>query len=165
MSPESAICLLWPLLRHCRAHLAGSDSLAAPRAARRTAHWIVWRLLRLFVKVIHRARFHGLETCAIKSDPGPLIVVSNHTGAVDPLLIQAGCRFYVSWMMASDMMVPSLNWLWKLEKLIPVARDGRDAAAAREAIRHVRRRRVGIFPEGRIVHPHGKSGPFTQALV
>ena len=94
-----------------------------------------------------------------------MIVVSNHTGAVDPLLIQAGCRFYIRWMMASDMMVPWLNWLWKLEKLIPVARDGRDAAAAREAIRHVKSGGVvGIFPEGRIVNPPRQIRPFHAGV-
>jgi 1-acyl-sn-glycerol-3-phosphate acyltransferase len=124
-----------------------------------------WRFLRLYVGVVHRARFHGLENLRAQVNPGPLIVVSNHTGAVDPLLIQAACRFHIRWMMASDMMVPSLNWLWKMEKLIPVARDGRDAAAAREAIRHIQTGgAVGIFPEGRIVHPPRQIRPFHAGV-
>lgn len=126
---------------------------------------MLWRFLRGYVRIVHRSRFHGLEQLRHQINPGPMIVVSNHTGAVDPLLIQAGCRFYIRWMMASDMMVSWLNWLWKLEKLIPVARDGRDAAAAREAIRHVQSGGVvGIFPEGRIVHPPRQVRPFHSGV-
>ena len=124
-----------------------------------------WRVLRFYVRVVHRAKFNGLEDLRNRANPGPLIVVSNHTGAVDPLLIQAACRFHIRWMMASDMMISSLNWLWKLERLIPVARDGRDAAAAREAMRHIKNGgAVGIFPEGRIVRPPRQVRPFHAGV-
>lgn len=126
---------------------------------------LFWRLLRVYVKIVHRARFRGLEQLRDTITPGPLIVVSNHTGAVDPLLIQAACRFHIRWMMAADMMIPSLNWLWRLEKLIPVERDGKDAAAAREAMRHLQSGGVvGIFPEGRIVYPPRQVRPFHAGV-
>jgi 1-acyl-sn-glycerol-3-phosphate acyltransferase len=166
MSPESAILLVLAVVAAFAA-LAWLVVIPWLRRGPRGQLLIgsVWRFLRLYVKVIHRARFSGLPNLRDQSDPGPLIVVSNHTGAVDPLLIQAGCRFYVRWMMAAEMMVPSLNWLWKLEKVIPVARDGRDAAAAREAIRHVQAGgAIGIFPEGRIVHPPRQIRPFHPGV-
>jgi 1-acyl-sn-glycerol-3-phosphate acyltransferase len=126
---------------------------------------LLWRLLRLYVKVVHHVRFDGLEKIRNQPVAGPLIVVSNHTGAVDPLLIQAGCRFHIRWMMASDMMMPVLDWFWKRERLIPVARDGRDAAALREALRHVQNRgAIGIFPEGRIVRPPHEIRPFHPGI-
>jgi 1-acyl-sn-glycerol-3-phosphate acyltransferase len=122
---------------------------------------IVWRVGRLYCRVVHRVRYQGLEELRNQVDPGPMIVVSNHTGAIDPILIQCGCRFHVRWMMASDMMASSLDWLWRQQEVIPVDRDGRDSTAAREAIRHLQAGEVvGIFPEGRIVWPPQEVRPF-----
>jgi 1-acyl-sn-glycerol-3-phosphate acyltransferase len=122
---------------------------------------IVWRVGRIYCRVFHRVQYEGFEQFRQMTNPGPLIVVSNHTGAVDPLLVQCGCRFHVRWMMASDMMISSLDWLWRQQEVIPVDRDGRDSAAAREAIRHVQSgEQVGIFPEGRIVTPPREIRPF-----
>lgn len=126
---------------------------------------IVWRFGRLYCRVIHRVTWVGLETLREKLHAGPLIVVSNHTGAIDPVLIQCGCRFHVRWMMASDMMASSIAWLWQLQQVIPVDRDGRDSGPAREAIRHVQGGdAVGIFPEGRIVQPPRQIRPFFQGV-
>jgi 1-acyl-sn-glycerol-3-phosphate acyltransferase len=93
-----------------------------------------------------------------------LIIVSNHTSGVDPLLIQAACRFHIRWMMAADMMIPELDWVLTGRNVIPVARDGRDSTSAREAVRHVRSGGVvGIFPEGRIV-THGEIRRFHPGV-
>ena len=68
-------------------------------------------------------------------------------------------------MMATDMMVPQFDWLWRRQRMIPVARDGRDTVPAREAIRHVRGGGViGIFPEGGIVLPREEIRPFHQGV-
>jgi 1-acyl-sn-glycerol-3-phosphate acyltransferase len=121
---------------------------------------VLWYLVRVYCRHFHRARYRGQEELRGRTDPGGLIVVSNHTSGVDPLLIQAACRFHIRWMMAADMMNPELDWLWTRQNIIPVSRDGRDTNAAREAIRHVRSGGVlGIFPEGRIV-THGEIRPF-----
>jgi 1-acyl-sn-glycerol-3-phosphate acyltransferase len=97
--------------------------------------------------------------------PDGLIVVSNHTGAVDPLLIQSACRFHIRWMMASAMMGRTLDWVWRMLRIIPIERDGRDSGPTREAIRHVKAGGVlGIFPEGRIVVPPGEVRPFHAGV-
>src|SRR6185295_9983939 len=85
---------------------------------------LIWRCLRIYSRIVHRAQYRGFEDFRQLRDPGPIIVVSNHTGAVDPLLIQAGCRFHIRWMMASEMMTRRLDWLWRQEQTIPVDRDG-----------------------------------------
>lgn len=130
--------------------------------------WLVgllWRIARLYCRVRHRARYLGFEELRSQLKPGPLIVVSNHTGSVDPLLIQSGCRFGVRWMMASEMITPSLSFLWRRIQPIPVNRDGRDLASAREAIRHLKAGGVvGIFPEGRIVAPPKQIRPFHSGV-
>ncbi|HVP72423.1 MAG TPA: lysophospholipid acyltransferase family protein [Phycisphaerales bacterium] len=126
---------------------------------------LIWRVVRLYALVVHRVRFEGFEEFRRIPHPGPLIVVSNHTGAVDPLLIQAACRFPIRWMMASEMMSSRMDWLWRQQRLIPVDRDGRDAGPAREAIRHVQSGGIiGIFPEGRIVNPPEQIRPFYMGV-
>lgn len=126
---------------------------------------LMWRVVRLYCRVVHRVTYHGLDELRDQIDAGPLIVVSNHTGAVDPLLIQAGCRFHIRWMMASEMITPFLDFVWRRQKPIPVDRDGRDSGPAREAIRHAQAGGVvGIFPEGRIVRPPRQIRPFYTGV-
>ena len=126
---------------------------------------LMWYAIRIYARLVHRVTFGGLEHLPKTPDAGPLIVVANHTSSVDPLLIQAACRFHIRWMMAADMMLSSLDWLWKQQRMIAVDRDGSDLRSAREAIRHVRESGVvGIFPEGRIVDPPGQVWPFYSGV-
>jgi 1-acyl-sn-glycerol-3-phosphate acyltransferase len=114
---------------------------------------------------MHRTTYSGLEHVPATNKPGGLIVVSNHTGPIDPLLIQAACRFEIRWMMAADMMIPKLEWLWRRHRMIPVARDGRDSGPVREAIRHVQQGgTIGVYPEGAIVQPRDEVRPFHDGV-
>lgn len=126
---------------------------------------LVWHADRLFVRLRHRVTFEGFEALRDDVDAGPLVVVSNHTGSVDPFVVQAGCRFKIRWMMARELMFPALDTFWKLQGIIAVTRDGSDRASAREAIRHVRGGGVvGIFPEGGIVTPPRRVWPFYPGV-
>jgi 1-acyl-sn-glycerol-3-phosphate acyltransferase len=123
----------------------------------------LWVIIRAYTRLMHRTTYAGLDHIPASNRPGGLVVVSNHTGPIDPLLVQAACRFEIRWLMAADMMVPQLDWLWR--RVIPVARDGRDTVPAREAIRHVRGGGVvGIFPEGGIVLPREQIRSFHQGV-
>jgi 1-acyl-sn-glycerol-3-phosphate acyltransferase len=125
----------------------------------------LWLVIRAYSRLVHRTTYAGLEHIPPSNRPGGLVVVCNHTGPIDPLLVQAACRFEIRWMMAADMMVPELDWLWRRQRMIPVARDGRDTVPAREAIRHVRGGGViGIFPEGGIVLPREEVRQFHQGV-
>ncbi|MCL4210143.1 MAG: 1-acyl-sn-glycerol-3-phosphate acyltransferase [Phycisphaeraceae bacterium] len=126
-----------------------------------------WRFARFFCRVVHQVRVTGLEHLPPGGNrPGPLIVVSNHTCGLDPLLIAAACPFHIRWMMASNYMTPEARWFWRWVDVIPVSRDGKDTGPAREAIRHVREDRgcVGIFPEGGIPDPPGRIRPFQPGV-
>jgi 1-acyl-sn-glycerol-3-phosphate acyltransferase len=127
--------------------------------------FLAWHVVRSFCRVVHRVRHEGLEHVPRTNKPGPLIVVSNHTGSIDPMLIQVGCLFNIRWMMATETMSPQLAWLWSWRRTIPVDRDGKDLAAAREAIRMVKAGEVvGVFPEGRIVTPPERIWPFAEGV-
>jgi 1-acyl-sn-glycerol-3-phosphate acyltransferase len=120
-----------------------------------------WQCLRLLLGIVHRARYTGLEHVPQTNADVPLVVVSNHTGGIDPLLIQCGVRFKIHWLMAADYMAGPLGWFWRLMEIIPVERSGRDTGPAREAIRRVREgKAVGVFPEGGIVRPPGEIREF-----
>jgi 1-acyl-sn-glycerol-3-phosphate acyltransferase len=141
----------------------------ARRLARGPGHepvtGLMWYAIRIYSRLMHRPTYVGLEHVPPTNDPGGLIVVSNHTCPVDPLLIQAACSFEIRWMMASDMMAPQLEWLWRRQRMIPVDRNGRDTMSAREAIRHVQGGGVlGIFPEGGIGLPRGRVRPFHEGV-
>lgn len=154
--------LLWTALIACWWLVVVPWLRAGPRGDATTG--LMWRFLRLVGRLIHRVQYEGLEGFR-DSQPQPLIVVSNHTGSVDPLLIQAGCRFHIRWLMADNQMSSTLDWLWKREAMIPVARSGEDMTALREGIRHVKSgRAIGIFPEGRLVYPRGRVWPFFEGV-
>jgi len=148
-----ALVLLWlalaaPLLRR------------GPRCDEGTG--LVWRCVVLYCRFWHRLQLRGREHVpAGEGAHQGLIVISNHTGALDPLLLQCGCPFFIRWMMASEQMTPRLGRVWEWIRVIPVDRDGKDTGPLREAIRHVQAGgAVGIFPEGRITVPPGEIRPF-----
>ncbi|MHC4811018.1 MAG: lysophospholipid acyltransferase family protein [Planctomycetota bacterium] len=127
---------------------------------------LLWRLTRIYVRLRHRLRVEGREHLpAGDGDHDGLIVVSNHTSAVDPFLLQAPARFWIRWMMAEDMMMPSLAWAWRLQRVIPVDRTAGDSRALRDAIRHLKSGGcVGVFPEARLVQPPGEIRPFLPGV-
>ncbi len=121
--------------------------------------------MRLHAACIGRARYEGREHLPTGRQVGPLIVVANHTAGVDPLLIQAVCRFEIKFMMAADMMMPWLNPLWEWTGVIPIHRGQSDMAALRAGIRQLESGGVlGIFPEGRIVRERRVIEPFIAGL-
>jgi 1-acyl-sn-glycerol-3-phosphate acyltransferase len=83
---------------------------------------------------------------------GGAILVCNHTGAVDPVLIQSVCPRLIRWMMAKEYFDRKLlRWIFDSVGVILVERSGRDMAATRHAMRALQAGQVlGVFPEGRI---------------
>lgn len=124
----------------------------------------LYLLGRLYVFVFHGLRVHGREHVPSGADAGPLIIVSNHTAGVDPLLISAGVPFPVRWMMAENMRIESLEPFWRWQQVIFVSLGGRDSGV-REAIRHLEDGGVlGIFPEGALERPPRQVLPFLRGV-
>lgn len=126
---------------------------------------LAWRLLKVAVRLIHRLKVTGLEHLPDPDQYGPLVVVCNHTGSIDPLLVSSQCPFMIRWMMGDDLMWDRMKPIWKRLQLIPVDRKGERLDALREALRTLRDGgAVGIFPEGRITLPRGEIRPFFDGV-
>lgn len=126
---------------------------------------LLWPVVRSYSRRVHRLRVYGRARVPRDRRPGPLVVVANHTAGVDPVLVQAACPFHIRWMMAEDMRLPWLNWFWTWMGVIFVDREGREGAAAREAVRHLNEGGViGIFPEGGIERPPRQVLPFNPGV-
>ena len=126
---------------------------------------LLWYFLKIAGRLIHRVEVTGLERLPDRRPVGPLVVVSNHTGSVDPLLISAQCPFMIRWMMGDDMMWERMKPLWEKLQLIAVDRTGKRPVAFKTALRALRDgEAVGIFPEGRISLPRGEIRPFFDGV-
>lgn len=126
---------------------------------------LAYRAMQMLSATVHRLRVEGRERLEIGRFPGPLVAVANHTAGVDPILIQAACPFEVRWMMARDMMSPKADALWKMGRMIPVDRFGRDTTSVRIALRHLKDGGVvGVFPEGYIERPSRVLKPFLAGV-
>lgn len=117
------------------------------------AGFMFW-MARRYNTWVHALRIRGKQHVPTERRPGPLLVVSNHTAGIDPVIIQADCPFFIRWMMAKDMRAPVLEWFWTWWRIIFVDRDNADGQAVREAVRELKEGGVvGIFPEGALERP------------
>lgn len=127
---------------------------------------LLWHGARVYAALFHRVRVEGREHIpATRHGAGPLIVVMNHTAGVDPVLVQAVCRFHIRYVMAEDMRLPRFNDLWEWQRVIFVDRVNRSAHGTREALRHLDEGGVlGIYPEGGLERPACHLLPFEAGI-
>jgi 1-acyl-sn-glycerol-3-phosphate acyltransferase len=120
----------------------------------------LWRIARLAAETMHRLRIHGRHHVPRR---GPVLLVSNHTSGIDPMLIQAAVPRLVHWMMAREYMIRPLGWLWRTIGVIGIRRNDPELVATRKAINLLREgRAVGVFPEGGI--HRGELGRFHSGV-
>lgn len=127
------------------------------------ASGVAWRLAQLYSILMHRLEVRGERP---GGDPaGPLIIVSNHTAGIDPILIQAAVRCYVRFVMAQDMRHPLIDWALAFTRVIFVDRREGRGEGVRDAIAHVKGGGVlGLFPEGAIERPMGLVREFEPGV-
>ncbi len=127
---------------------------------------LAWGLSQIYVRLVHRLQVVGREhLAAIAAAPGPVVIVSNHTAGVDPILIQSICSFEIRWMMMRSMMSPAVRGLWEWLRVIPVDQNGRDSQAIRTALRHLKDGgTLGIFAEGGLERPPGTIMPYEAGV-
>jgi 1-acyl-sn-glycerol-3-phosphate acyltransferase len=127
-----------------------------------------WAISWIYCKLVFRVRRVG--PCTVPAT-GPVIVVANHTSAIDPLLLVATIPSRVpAFLVAKEFSDPPVfgNAVRSID-CIPVRRDGQDSAATRAALRFLKAGRLlGIFIEGRIAQPgetlEAKDGATMLAL-
>jgi 1-acyl-sn-glycerol-3-phosphate acyltransferase len=117
----------------------------------RPMHWI----MIAYCALLHRLKTNGW---APLPETGPAILIANHTCGIDHVILQAGCRRVLGFMVAREYYEWSkIHFFCKLVRCIPVDRDGRDLRATRAALRALEEGRVlPIFPEGRVTPSSGR---------
>jgi 1-acyl-sn-glycerol-3-phosphate acyltransferase len=116
---------------------------------------VIWGIIASYCAFWHRLRFNGFAPLPPR---GPAILIANHTGGIDHMLLQAASRRVLGFMVAREYY----EWPWlrpwcDYVGCIPVNRDGRDFSAIRAAIRALKDGRVlPIFPEGHVTPASGR---------
>lgn len=129
----------------------------------RVAFW--WKINELYCRFWFRLERDGI--CTVPAE-GPVIVVANHTCAIDPLLLIASTPHRViAFLIAEEFAdVPVGGRLTRMIGCIPVKRDGQDSGATRAALRHLKAgNALGIFIEGRIAQPGQMLDPKDGAAM
>jgi 1-acyl-sn-glycerol-3-phosphate acyltransferase len=131
--------------------------------AGRCEHGRIVSLLYVVNRLMSGLIFHcrGSRRCPFPDD-GPALIVANHRSPADPMLVWMNHHLVnvgnrrriraINFLMAREFYeLPSMNWMYRALRCIPVDRDAKEAAPVRDAIRRLRAGElVGIFPEGRI---------------
>ena len=111
--------------------------------------FLVW----ILIHSVYRLRKTGLENIP---EEGPAIVVCNHVSYVDAMVINAGCRRPIRWVMDHQIFkIPVVSFVFRTAKAIPIAPAHQDAAMLERAYETIAReladgQLVGIFPEGHL---------------
>ncbi|WP_406696116.1 lysophospholipid acyltransferase family protein [Singulisphaera sp. Ch08] len=116
-------------------------------------------LNRLYCGLWHRLR---LENRCPLPEHGAAILIANHTCSIDHMLLQAGSRRVLGFIIAQEYFDNRiLHPICVRLGCIPVRRDGQDLSAIRAALRTLEQGRVvPVFPEGRILPTSGRElGP------
>jgi len=113
-----------------------------------------WRLDRLFCFSWHRLQVFGKHHVPAA---GPVVIASNHTTAMDPFLIQAGCTRMVRWLMLTSYRFKALNFLWNAINPVCIDYDlatrhrGNAMKQVRQIVGELKKGDVvGMFPEGHL---------------
>ena len=125
--------------------------------------FMVWVLIHS----VYRLRKSGLERIP---EEGPAILVCNHVSYVDALVISAGCRRPIRWVMDHRIFkVPLLSFFFRTAKAIPIAPAKEDPEILERAYRRVADELaagelIGLFPEGRLTSD-GEMGEFRGGIM
>jgi 1-acyl-sn-glycerol-3-phosphate acyltransferase len=124
---------------------------------------VLWHLTRVFTRLWHGRRVRGSEHIP---QSGPVIIASNHTTGLDPLLLQSGCRRPIRWVMLTSWRFAALEWLWRRVQPIFLDRGPSDVRGLRAVLRVLERGEVvGFFPEGGLQREHRQLNPFHPGFA
>ena len=113
--------------------------------------FIVW----LLVHTVYRLNSVDMDNIP---DKGPAVVACNHVSFVDALVLTAGCRRPIRFLMHHRIFkIPILNFIFRSTRAIPIASRKENKALMEQAFNEVSTALeagevVGVFPEGMITH-------------
>ncbi len=125
--------------------------------------FIAW----LLVHFIYRLQRLGIENIPAQ---GPALLICNHVGFADAIVISAGCPRPIRFIMESGIFkIPVLSTIFRGMKAIPVAPAKVDREVYERAFQTVAKELrdgelVCIFPEGRLT-PDGEIGEFRSGMM
>jgi 1-acyl-sn-glycerol-3-phosphate acyltransferase len=124
---------------------------------------LVWHLCRAYTHTWHRLKVRGVENIPAS---GPVILASNHTTGIDPLLLQSDTRRLIRWVMLTSWRFRVLEPLWQVIEPITLDRDAGDVSRIRAIVDHLRRgEMVGMFPEGGLQRDQRQLNPFHPGVA
>ena len=105
-------------------------------------------LARLLTRILLGSKFHLHGTSNVPAS-GPVLIVSNHFGAVDPAIIGAWTPRPVWFMAKAELFTGAFAWLMRAYHAFPVVRHSPDRTALRRAFDLLKQgSAVVLFPEG-----------------
>jgi 1-acyl-sn-glycerol-3-phosphate acyltransferase len=105
-------------------------------------------LARLLTRLLLGSKFHLGGTANVPRS-GPLLIVSNHVGAVDPAIIGGWSPRPVWFMAKAELFQGAWAWLMRGYHAFPVIRHSPDRTALRRAFALLKQgSAVVLFPEG-----------------
>lgn len=125
--------------------------------------FIAWLLIRF----VYRLDRRGIDNIPEK---GPALLICNHVGFADAIVISAACPRPIRFIMESSIFkIPVLSTIFRGMKAIPVAPQKEDPEVYERAFQLVAAElRAGnlvcIFPEGRLT-PDGEIGEFRAGMM
>lgn len=130
---------------------------------------VFWRINRLFTFSWHRVTFHGRHHIP---GSGPVVIAANHTTAMDPFLIQAGCTRLVRWLMLTSYRMRVGNLLWNsidpicIDHDITTGERGNAMKQVRQIVGELKKGDVvGMFPEGHLQYDNRQLKPFEDGAA
>lgn len=87
---------------------------------------VVWRLIRIFMMIWHRLTWIGRHNVP---SSGALVIASNHTAAIDPMLIQCSIQRQVRWLMLRSYRYKFANVVWSAVEPICIEPDGKNTSS------------------------------------
>src|SRR5690606_619513 len=121
----------------------------------------------LLVHFLYRLGRHGMHHIP---ERGPALLICNHVGFADAIVISAACPRPIRFIMESTIFkIPVLSGIFRGMKAIPVAPAKQDPLVYERAFEIVAKElRAGnlvcIFPEGRLT-PDGEIGEFRAGMM
>lgn len=120
-------------------------------------------LARKVISLLYRIDYEGMDKLP---ETGPAIIIANHVSYVDGVIIQAGCKRPVRFVIDKFIyQLPGVHYFMKHNRAIPIAPTKEDVTHALDLISEGLKQGdiIFIFPEGQLTYS-GHLGRFKPGI-